>query len=171
MADLILQQGRLHVDFPWLPETILSNDRFVDHHLLFHLFVAPWAHWGGLTGAKLATSAIAAGVFAAAWALLRAIGVRRAGLWALGLFAMSSPFLYRLLMVRTQGAALLLIVLALYLLITRRERWLLPLAFAFAWLYNGFAFILGVVALHSVAVFVVERRLAWRAPVYTTLGL
>ncbi|MCC6613868.1 MAG: hypothetical protein IT320_10350 [Anaerolineae bacterium] len=171
MADLILQQGRLRIDFPWLPQTILSNERFVDHHLLFHLFVAPWAHWGGMTGAKLATSGIAAGVFAAAWALLRAIGVRRAGLWTLGLFAMSSPFLYRLLMVRTQGAALLLIVIALYLLVTRRERWLLPLAFAFAWLYNGFALILGVVALYSVSILIVEHRLAWRAPVYTALGL
>jgi len=171
MADLILQQGRLRVDFPWLPGTILSNDRFVDHHLLFHLFVAPWSHWGGMTGAKLATSAIAAGVFATAWALLRALGVRRAGLWTLALFAMSSPFLYRLLMVRTQGAALLLIVMALYLLVTRRERWLLPLAFAFAWLYNGFGLILGIVALYAAAVFIVERRLAWQAPAYTALGL
>ncbi|MBE0690803.1 MAG: hypothetical protein IH587_11850, partial [Anaerolineae bacterium] len=171
IADLIITQGRLRVDFPWLPQTILSNDQFVDHHLLFHMFVAPWSHWGGMTGAKLATASIAAGVFVAAWALMRQIGVRRAWLWTLALFAMSSPFLYRLLMVRTQGAALLLIVVALYLLVTRRDRWLLPLAFAFAWLYNGFALILGVVALYAAAVYVVERRLAWRAPAYTAIGL
>lgn len=171
MADLIITQGRLRVDFPWLPQTILTNEHFVDHHLLFHMYVAPWAHWGGLAGAKLATVSIAAGVFVAAWALLRQIDVRKAWLWTLALFAMSSPFLYRLLMVRTQGAALLLVIVALYLLAARRERWLLPLAFAFAWLYNGFVLILGVVTLYAAAEFIVERRLAWRAPVYTAVGL
>ena len=63
----IVEQQRLRLDFPWLPRTILSPDRFVDHHLLFHLYLAPWVYLGGMTGAKLATAGIAAGVFVAAW--------------------------------------------------------------------------------------------------------
>lgn len=171
ISDEIIVQGRLRVDFPWLPQTILNNEAFVDHHLLFHMYVAPWVHWGGETGAKLATVSIAAGVVMAAWALLRQIGVRRPWLWALGIFALSAPFLYRLLMVRTQGAALLLVIIALMLLIARRDRWLIPLAFAYAWLYNGFVFIFGVAALYALAAWIGERRFAWQPVIYTGVGL
>ncbi|NOG50667.1 MAG: hypothetical protein HND48_15495 [Chloroflexi bacterium] len=107
VSDLILVQRRLALDFPWLPLTILSPERFVDHHLLYHLYLAPWSHWGGVTGAKLGQIVVASGVFVMLWAVLRACRVRLPALWAMALFAMSFHFLYRLLMVRTQGAALL----------------------------------------------------------------
>ena len=32
IAAQIIEQGRLHLDFPWLPMSILSNEQFVDHH-------------------------------------------------------------------------------------------------------------------------------------------
>ncbi len=171
ISEQMLAQGRLRVDFPVLPRTILSSERFVDHHLLFHIYVAPWIYWGGETGAKLASVTIAAGVLVAVWLLLRQIGVRWPAAWSLGLLAVSAPFLYRMLMLRAQGAALLLIVIALMLLFARRDRWMVALAFAYAWLYNGFVLILGVSALYAAAVWFAERRLRWQPVVYTALGL
>lgn len=171
ISDEIIVQGRLRVDFPWLPQTILNPVDYVDHHLLFHMYVAHWMHLWGATGAKLATVSIAAAVFVAAWLVLRQIGVRYALLWSLGLFGMSAPFLYRLLMVRTQGAALLLLLLMLLVLFKERYRWLVVLAFAFTWLYNGFVLILGFAVLYSVAVWMAERRLEWKPIAYTGLGL
>jgi hypothetical protein len=167
----ILRQGRLALDFPWLPYTILSPAGFTDHHLLYHLFLAPWVTLGGVTGAKLAAAAIGAGVFLAAWGLLRQIGVRHAALWTLAMLGLSSPFLYRLLMIRTQGAALLLLILALTALFAQRPRWLLILAFAFTWLYDGFILILAVAGLYALAVGIVERRLAWRSVAWTAAGI
>jgi len=173
-------QGRLRLDFPWLPMTILNNAQFVDHHLLFHLYAAPWMVLGGEVGVKLATVSIAAGVIVAAWAFLRQIGVQYAMLWALGLLAASSTFLYRMLMVRTQGAALLLVIIgaalllviiALMLVVARRDRWLLVLAFAYAWLYNGFVLLIGVVGLYALAVWIAERRILWKPVVYTVAGI
>lgn len=167
----IITQGRLLLNFPWLPYTILSPAGFTDHHLLYHLFLAPWVALGGLNGAKLAAAFLAAGVFLAAWGLLRRIGVRHAALWTLVLLGLSSPFLYRLLMIRTQGAALLLLILALLALFAERPGWLVVLAFAFTWLYDGFLLILAVAGLYALAVGIVERRLAWRPVVWTALGI
>jgi hypothetical protein len=171
ISEQFIVQGRLRLDFPWLPMTILSNAQFVDHHLLFHLYAAPWIYLGGEVGVKLATVSIAAGVIVAAWAFLRQIGVQYAMLWALGLLAASSTFLYRMLMVRTQGAALLLVIIALMLVVARRDRWLLVLAFAYAWLYNGFVLLIGVVGLYALAVWIAERRILWKPVVYTVAGI
>src|SRR5690606_9455308 len=45
IAAQIFEQQALRVNFPWLPLTILSQTQFVDHHLLYHLYLAPWMHW------------------------------------------------------------------------------------------------------------------------------
>jgi len=42
--------------FPWLPLTILSADRYFDHHMLFHLWLVPFATGNLILGAKLASA-------------------------------------------------------------------------------------------------------------------
>jgi hypothetical protein len=171
IADEIIQQRALAVDFPWLPQTILSPDRFVDHHLLFHLYVAPWMHFGGLTGAKLAAVSITAAAVVAGWLLLRRAQVPAAWFWALTMLIVSAPFLYRLLMVRAQGMALLVLLVALLALFSGRPRWLIVVAFAFTWLYNGFVLMLGAAAAYSAAVWLSDRRFDLRPVAYALLGI
>lgn len=167
----ILEQRRLALNFPWLPLTILSPERFTDHHLLFHLYVAPFTLLGDFTGAKIATLSLAAGVVVAAWWLLRRIGVKYAWLWALGLFAVSTPFLYRTLMIRTQGASVLLLMLALIVLASRRYRWLIPLSFAYTWLYNGFILLPIFAGAYTLAAWLTDRRFEPRPLIYTGIGV
>ncbi len=167
----IITQRRLTVEFRWLPLTILSPERFTDHHLLFHLYIAPFTVIGGITGAKLATVSIAAGVVVAAWAFLRQQGVRYPLLWALGIFALSTPFLVRMLMIRTQGASLLLLILALIVLFSRRHWLLIPLTFAYTWLYDGFVLMPMFAALYTAAAWVVDRRFEPRPLIYTVIGV
>ncbi len=171
LALMILEQGSLHVDFSWLPLTILSPAEFVDHHLLFHLYLAPWAAIGGMGGVRLATVSVAAGIVVAIWSLLRRSGLRYAGLWSLAYFVISAPFLSRMLMIRTQGAAVLLLLVMLNLLARGRYRWLLPVTFAFAWLYNGYILIIAAVVLYMVAAWVIDRRLVWQPVVYVLVGV
>ena len=171
MGLQIAEQKRLAIDFPWLPLTILSPDKFVDHHLLYHLYLAPFVHFGGITGAKLAQIAIAAGVVVAIWWVLRQIGVRWATLWSLGFFALSAPFLHRMLMIRTQGAALLLIVVAIGLLLEKRYLFLLPLGFAYAWLFDGFILLPAVSVIYLISVWLAENRLEWRPVAYALAGV
>lgn len=171
MGSEIIEQRRLAVDFPWLPETILSPDKFVDHHLLYHLYIGPWVHVGGIAGARLGQIAIVAAAFLTAWMLLRQIGVRHPALWSLALFGLSSPFLYRMLMIRTQGASLLLLFLSLIVLFQRRYRWLVLLSFAYAWLYNGFILLPAVAIAYVAAVWLADRRLDLRPVVFSVFGI
>lgn len=169
-AEIIAQRSVV-VNFVQLPLTTLDAARFTDHHFLFHLFLAPWAYFGGLNGAKLAAAGIAAGVIVAIWALLRMIGVRWSAVWALATLALSSQFLLRVLAIRTEGASLLLLIIALALLFTRRYRWLILLGFAYTWLYDGFVLLPVIAALYVLAVWIDQRRLDWQPIVYAVIGI
>ncbi len=170
IAAQIIEQHALRVDFPWLPLTILGPKQFVDHHLLYHIYLSPWVYWGGIPGAKLAQALVVGGIFAALWSLLRYLQVRYVFLWTIALLGVSSPFLYRMLMVRTQGAAVLLLLIVLHLLFRKRYVWVIGLAFAFTWLYNGFILLPAVVFLYVVSVYITERRLAWQPLAYALVG-
>lgn len=167
----IIEQGRLALNFPWLPMTLLSPERFVDHHLLFHIYLSPWVVAYGIVGAKLGTISIAAALCLALWALMRQIGVQRAALWTALLFGLSSPFLTRLLMIRTQGAAALFLILALSAMFARRYWLLVLLAFGFVWLYNGFVLLFAVTAVYSAAKWSADRQFDLRPVAYCLLGL
>ena len=177
MAQLIRNSGWM-VEFRWLPLTILSPSAFYDHHLLYHLLLAPFA-WGdpsaggaaGLAlGGKLASVLIAALASLAVWLGLHR-RVRWAGLWTLGLFALSEAFLYRLSMPRAQSASLLLLVIGFFLLVDRRDLWLVPLGFVYVWLYDAFPLLLLISAARVAADLVVERRLNLRPVVYGAVGI
>ncbi|KAB2866101.1 MAG: hypothetical protein F9K46_03015, partial [Anaerolineae bacterium] len=171
IADQTMEQQRLRVEFTALPHTILNQDDFVDHHLLFHLYLAPWIHYGGMDGAKFATALIGTGVFVATWVLLRGIGVYYPLGWTLLLLGVSSPFIYRLLMTRTQGAALLVLIITLHCLFQRQYRAILPLGFAFAWLYNGFVLLPAIVILYALAVWLERREIVWQPVVLSLSGV
>lgn len=178
MGWLIRQEG-LTPDFPWLPLTILNPEQFYDHHLLYHVYLSLFATTdpavdGGLAlvrGAKIAAVIPPALAFLAVWWLLRAQRVPFASLWALALFALSNPFLYRLSMIRAQAASLLVLVLALHWLLNGRYYLLLPLGFLYVWLYNAFPLLLLIAGVYVVAILMLERRFVWQALVYPAAGL
>ena len=123
------------------------------------------------TGAKLASVIMPALAFLAIWWMLRGQGVRWAELWALGLFAVSDAFLYRMSMPRAQSASLLVLALGMHWLLQRRYRALAVLGFVYVWLYNAFPLLLAVVAAYVFATFVIERRLEWQPVVAVTVGI
>ncbi|MBP6786023.1 MAG: hypothetical protein KA170_00440 [Candidatus Promineofilum sp.] len=178
MAYLIRQEG-LTPAFEALPHTILNAEAYYDHHLLFHLFLVPFAGvdpaadgGAGLTqGAKLATVILPALGVVAVWWLLRGRGVPYASLWAMGLFVVSEAFLYRMSMARAQSGAIIFLALALHWLLSGRHKWLAPLGFLFVWFYNAFPLLLVMVGVYVVAVLLLERRVAWSAIVYPIAGI
>jgi intracellular septation protein A len=178
LSYLMRQEG-LKVAFPWLPLTILNPEAFYDHHLLYHVYLAIFAPTdplvdGGLaltTGAKYASILLPALAFMAVWWLLRSQGVPWAAVWALGLFALSDPFLYRLSMTRAQSASLLVLVLALHWLLKGRYRLMLPLGFLYVWLYNAFPLLLLLTGVYMAATWLTERRIAWQPLAYAGIGI
>lgn len=178
MAYLMRQEG-LKPLFTYLPLTILNETAFYDHHMLYHLYLSLFATTdpvldggAGLTqGAKLASIFLPALTFVAVWALLRRQRVLWPSLWALGLFIVSEPFLYRMSMPRAQSVSLLLLVLAMMVLLNGRFWLLLPLGFAFVWFYNAFPLLLVVTAVYIIATLATERRLLWQPLLLASLGI
>ncbi len=174
LARLLWTDG-LKPLFVWLPLSILSPAAYYDHHFLHHVYLALFA-WSSepadlILGAKLASSLMPALAFLAIWWLLRGQGVRWPAVWALALFAVSEPFLYRLSMPRAQAASLLGLALGLHWLLQRRYRALLPLGFVYVWWYNAFPLLLVVAGTSVVATWLTERRVEWPALLYPALGL
>lgn len=178
MGWLIRQEG-LKPEFPWLPQSILNQADFYDHHLLYHVYLALFATADPATdggaaltlGGKIASVLLPAVALLAIWWLLRGQGVIWPWLWAIGLMALSSAFLYRMSMARAQSASLLLLVLALHLLLQKKYRWLLPLGFAYVWFYNAFPLLLVVAGFYVGVTLLLERRLEWGALLYPVLGI
>lgn len=173
MGALIRQSG-LRVPFVWLPLTILNPSAFYDHHLLFHIYLSLFA--GGsdqalIVAAKFASIFMPAAAFVAIWWLLRGQRVHGASIWALGLFAVSQAFLYRLSMPRAQAASLLVLALGVHWLLQRRFVWLIPLGFAYVWLFDGFPILIVIGAVYAAAAFVTERRVEWQAIAFPSIGL
>jgi hypothetical protein len=174
-----MRQEGLTPEFDALPLTILNADDYYDHHFLYHLYLALFATTdpaldggaGLTTGAKVASIILPSLAFVAVWWLLRSQRVPYAILWTLGLFAVSEAFLYRMSMPRAQAGALLLLVVGLQLLLSRRYVWLAPLGFAFVWFYNAFPLLMVVAVVYVAAVLLSERRLAWQAVVFPALGI
>jgi hypothetical protein len=174
MGLLIRAQG-LRPPFVWLPLSILSRQAFYDHHLLFHVYLSLFT-WNGspeamILGAKIASVVMPSLAFMAVWWLLRGQGVRWAWLWAVGLFAVSQAFLYRLSMPRAQSASLLVLALGLHWLLHRRYRVLLVLGFVYVWLYNAFPLLLALAGIYAACTFLLERRVEWKAVAYPALGI
>ncbi|MEP7358503.1 MAG: hypothetical protein ABI847_14745, partial [Anaerolineales bacterium] len=161
--------------FVWLPLSILNPQAFYDHHFLYHVYLSLFAGSADpaslVAGGKLASVLLPALLGPAVWWLLRGQRVRWAAVWALGLFAVSAPFLYRMSMPRAQSASLLVLILAVHWLLQRRHWLLLPLGFLYVWLYDAFPLLLVVAGVYVVAAFMTERRLEWRALAFPAAGL
>jgi hypothetical protein len=174
MAQLIRSQG-LRINFPWLPLTILKQDSFYDHHLLYHVYLALFVGDGQaehmVLGAKLASVLMPALACLSIWWLLSSKRVPWAPLWSLGLFAVSDAFLYRMSMPRAQSASLLVLVLGLHWLLQRRYLLLMPLGFFYVWLYNAFPLLLLLAGIYVLATLLTERQIAWWALVYPLAGI
>ncbi len=170
VSEQMIYQGRLALNFPWLPDTILNPGSYVDHHLLYHIMLAPAVYWWGMLGAKLVTIGLAAGIFLSAWLVFRQIGVKHATIWTLGLFGMGATWIFRMLMIRTNGASAFFLILAFVPLFSRRYKWLIPISFAYVWLYNGWILLPVFVVLYFIATFIAERKVEWGAIGYCALG-
>ena len=161
----------LKPDFPWLPLTILNPGEFSDHHFLFHVLMIPFTLGDLVQGAKWASIIFASFAFMCVWWLLRNQRVPYAGLWTLGLLAISEAFLYRMSMPRTQSLSLALLVLGLNFMLQKKYGYLLPLSFLFVWLYDAFPLMVVIAGIYVISLWLVEKELHLQPLVFVLLGV
>ncbi len=167
-AYLMRTEG-LKPNFPWLPLTILNPGDFSDHHFLFHVALIPFTFGNLIVGAKWASVLFASLTFLSIWWLLRNQNIPYAGLWTLGLLAISEAFLYRMSMPRTQSLSLAILALGLNFLLMRKYRYLVPLSFVYVWLYDAFPLIGILTIIFIASVWLIEGKLELK-PIYFVLA-
>jgi len=157
MGSLIWDQG-LPVDFPYLEFTLLDQEHFVDTHMLFHVFQAPFTAVFDLeSAAKLSSTVFIALTFALFGWLLRQYDIPYPLFWALLLLISSESFLYRMMMPRPPIFALAYTWLAFHFLMQRKFTLLAVIACLFTWTYKSF-FILFPMACIAMLVFYVSKK-------------
>lgn len=169
-ASLMGTEG-IKPNFPWLPLTILNAREFYDHHFLFHILLIPFTKGDLIQGAKLASVFYASLAFLSVWWLLRNQKIPYAWLWALGLFAISEAFLYRMNMPRAQSLSLIFLVLGMNFLLLKKYKYLMPLSFLFVWTYDGYPLILVLSGVYVISVWLIERKLTFEPILYTGAGV
>jgi hypothetical protein len=157
MASLVWEQG-LSVAFPYLEFTLLDQDHFVDTHMLFHVFQAPFTAFLDLeSAAKLSSAIFVALTFSFFVWMLRQYEIPYPLFWALVLLMSSEAFLYRMMMPRPPIFALAFTWLAFHFLMQRQFKSLALTTCIFVWTYKSFP-ILVPMALIAMVVFYVEKK-------------
>lgn len=174
MAWLMANQGwriLFPMDFPWLQTTVLNPAEFTNHHLLFHLLLAPFSLIDLRIGAKLAAVVFASSALLAMYQLMAENRIRTALFWLMLALASAGPFLYRLSMTRRQSLTVLLLMLTLLVAFRGKPRWLLPIGFLFTWLFDGFPLLLGVCGAVFLGMWWEHRRPTWGLLLYPAAGV
>jgi hypothetical protein len=168
-AYLMRMEG-LKPDFPWLPLTILNPGEFSDHHFLYHVALIPFTFGDLIQGAKWASVFFASLAFLSIWWLLYNQKIPYAGLWALGVLAVSEAFIYRMSMPRAQSLSLAILALGLNFLLLRKYKFLLPLAFGYVWLYDAFPLLPIITVIYLFSVWLIDGELDLRPLYYVLAG-
>jgi hypothetical protein len=169
-AALMREQG-LKPDFPYLPLTVLNEREFYDHHFLYHAALIPFTFGDLRLGAKWSAAFFASLAFLTIWWLLRGQGVPYAGLWSLGLLAVSQAFLYRMSVTRAQSLSLLVLALGLHWMLGRRYLLLAALGFVYVWMYDAFPLLPLMALIFGIGVWLAESRLEWRPLAWSAGGV
>ncbi|MFN8400977.1 MAG: hypothetical protein U0X74_13255 [Anaerolineales bacterium] len=170
MAWLMRTEG-LKPDFIWLPQSILNEEDFYDHHFLYHVALIPFTFGKLREGAKLATVTFSALAFLAIWFLLDRQKIPFAWLWSLALLGISDAFLFRMSIPRAQSLSLGILALGLLWMFEGKYKHLAILSFFYVWTYNAFPLMIAIAGLYTFAIFLTEKRLDLRPVLWTSFGI
>ena len=153
----LMRTESLKPDFPWLPLSILNARDFYDHHFLYHVALMPFTFGDLRLGAKWAAVIFASLAFLSTWNLLKNQRIPYAGLWAVGLLAVSEAFIYRMSIPRAQSLSLAVLMLGWTGCCAGNTAAWRILAFAYVWLYDAFPLLIIMPGIHVLAAWLVEK--------------
>jgi len=152
----ILSEGKVLKSFPWLQETNLKEN-FVDHHFLYHLFLAPFVRLTDpLIGVKVATVIFSSLLVLAVYWLFKKFQLKFPLLFLLFLLT-SQPWLFRASLVKAPAVFLIFFILAFYLLVHQKWLALFTVSFLSVWLYAGWPLLLVLAAVYLLVSWLLGR--------------
>jgi hypothetical protein len=170
VGQLIRQHGILHA-FPWTPFSWLA-DHYADKELLFHLLFVPFIGLGWITASKIVGMLLGALLLFAIFLVLKAEGVRFAGVWGLLPLVTSDVFLYRFALVRPHLLSITLAIVLLWTALRGRYLLLTVVSVLYPWSYVAFwqlpLIVLGIV---ESARFLSGGRVRWKPAAVSVGGI
>lgn len=149
MALLTADQGFVS-SFTYLPETILA-EYWTDQHWAYHVFLIPFVTlFNPLWGVKIAATVLGITYILIFFAVLRLILKNdRAAFWWTMILFLSGPFVFRLILVKAQPIAFMLIILGIFFFKNKRLGWLFLTQLLYV-LTHGSFFLLPVLIFWSI---------------------
>jgi hypothetical protein len=160
VGRLIREHGILR-EFPWTPFSWLA-DHYADKELLFHLLFVPLAEIDWITAARTVGTLTGAGALLALYLVLRAEGVRFAGVWAALPLLASDVFLFRFALVRPHLLSLALAPIVLWAAARGRLAFLAVASFAYPWAYVAWQLPVVLAGLAELSRLLSREPLRWR---------
>jgi hypothetical protein len=166
---------RLAAEGPWdgisaLPLTLLAENG-PDHHLLWHVFLIPFT-WASdpFTGMQWGVVITGALVPAGLYVFARKMAIPWA--WLIVFLAVVGATIMpgRLVMLRAQNIAILLMAWSLWVLVKKQYKLLGLVAFIFMGTYHGAVLLGPVTFIYVTVIAFYERRFAWQPLAYAALG-
>ncbi len=140
-SALRIADGHIDKTFPWLQSTILK-DSYIDQHFLYHVFLIPFVKsMDPLLGTKLANIILSVALVIMFYWLMQKYKVKFA-FWFTILLLITTPFIFRINLIKAPVFSILILLFALYFLFEYRYKWLFILSFLYVWAYGGFILIL-----------------------------
>jgi len=153
---VLLSEGQILHQFPWLQETDLK-DNFVDHHFLYHLLLVPFVKiFNPLIGVKAATVIFASLSALIFYWLLKKFVVKWPFLFIIALLS-CQPWLFRASLVKAPAILLIFLLLTFYFVSHKKHKLLALLSFFGVWLYAGWPLIPIMVILYVTLVWLLEK--------------
>jgi len=168
-AEIIKQEGFVK-EFPWVANTILSDD-YADIHVLFRIFLIPFTFFGLEFGAKIAAVLFGAICFTVFYWFLLQNKIRFSFFWSLLYLFTAESLMYRFLLTRQMPLAIALLVLTIYFLQKRKYFFLSLTSFAFVLFYSGFIFQFFIIFLYLILGLVFLRKFDYKILLYSLAGL
>ncbi len=148
ISQLIFELKSPVYNFPYLQFTTLK-DYYIDHHLLYHLYLAPFIGYFGLfLGGKIGHTLLASLSIVAFYFLTKKLKIKYAFFLVLLLF-LTPAYIFRINLIKAQPLSLIIVFLSTYFIIKRKLSALIALSFIYVWSYGGWA-ILPIIALTNI---------------------
>lgn len=160
-SALRLADGHLDKTFPWLQSTVL-RDSYIDQHFLYHVFLIPFVKlMDPLMGTKLANILLSVALVILFYWIMQKYKVKFS-FWYTILLMITTPFIFRINLIKAPVFSILILILGLYLLFDYRYKWLFVLSFFYVWAYGGFILILFFSGAYMVAGLYKDIIKRWR---------
>ena len=155
MAEIMSKQGIVQ-NFPYLQFTTLK-DSYIDQHFLYHLFLIPSIFFPNqLIGIKFLQTLINAIFVLIFYWLLKKEKIKAPLLWVMILIT-SSPFIFRISLIKANSLSLIFLFLGLYFIFNKKYLPLFILSYFYVLAYGGWPLIIIVAFVFILSQFINKK--------------